>query len=211
MERPVVSDLTDALYDSLGDWLTAEDEANDWVLLKMVAIWVEVNLDPVYELARGRGGEPPWSRAFDPDECPAFVLPYLAQFVGVDVVPEQTEQQLRNEIKHPTGWKRGQTESMRIATRRTLTGENPLVIIHSRFPGPGHTYVRTLLSQTPDPARTAAVLRAATPAWNLIDYEAIEGVTFTDVAASTNWETLADLAAAFPTFQALTEILPTEI
>lgn len=168
-------------------------------------------IQPVYDLVREREDQAGWTIALDPENAPAFVLPWLAQFVGVTPQPGWSEQHLREEIKHPTGWGRGTTESIRIATRSTLTGENPLVIIHSRTPGPGHTYVRVLASDCPDPARTAAVVRAAVPAWNLLDFEAIEGVTFADVSASTKWTTWADLAAAFSTFQDLTEILPTEI
>ena len=49
------------------------------------------------------------------------------------------------------------------------------------------------------------------PAWEVLDYEAIDGVTVTDVASSTKWTTVADLAAAWPSVQDLTEVLPTEI
>lgn len=168
-------------------------------------------IQPVYDLVREREDRPGWSVLFDPDECPAAFLPYLAQYVGVVVTPEMDTAQLRAEIKQPTGWARGSVESIRIATRRTLEGEDPLVIIHSRTPEAGCTYVRTLLSQTPDPVRTAAIVRAETPAWNKLDYQAIEGVTVADVSASTNWETVADLAAAFSTVQDLSEILPSEI
>jgi hypothetical protein len=211
MARPVVSSLTEDLYSALG-WFTTEDEANDWALLKFCAAWVETLIDPVAELAgEGEDGTPAWSKLLDPDECPGAALPYLAQFVGVVITPEMSEAQIRAEITAPTGWVRGTDPVIRLTVQRTLTGEDPLVIIHSRTPEPGHHYIRTLLSQTPDPARTKALVRAAVPAWEELDYEAIEGVTWADIAASTKWETWAGLGATFASFVDLAEILPTEI
>jgi hypothetical protein len=168
-------------------------------------------LEGVYEIVREHDDAAPWAVLFDVDNCPAESLPYLAQYVGVVLTPEMNELQQRNEIREPTGWKRGQEPSIRIAVQRTLEDDESLVIIHPRTPEVGHTYVRTLLSQTPNPARTAAIVRAAVPAWEILDVEAINGVTVADVAASTNWETVSDLAAAFSTVQALAEILPSEI
>ena len=210
MPRPVVSSLTEDFYSSLG-WMATEDEANDWTLLKFAAGWIETLVDPVYTLAAESDDEPAWAILFDPQRCPASGLPYLAQFVGVVITPEMNEAQIRNEIEAPTGWKRGQPEAIRIATRRTLTGEDPLVIIHPRTPSIGTHYVRTLLSQTPNPERTKAVVRAALSAWENLDYEAITGVTVADVAASTKWETVADLAADFTDVKDLAEVAPTEI
>jgi Phage tail protein (Tail_P2_I) len=197
------------LYESLG-FHVEDDAVSGEPLRKFCEAWC-APLQPVYEIVREREDSPPWAILFDVDNCPAASLPFLAQWVGVVITPEMSEEQIRNEIREPTGWKRGQPEALRIATRRTLTGENPLVIIHPRTPEAGVTYVRTLLSQTPDPVRTEAVIRAALPAWEVLEYEAIEGVTVADVAASPNWETVADLAAAFPSVQALTEILPSDL
>ena len=163
-------------------------------------------LEPIYELVRERDDAAPWAILLDPDECPAFALPYLAQFVGVVITPEMDEEQIRNEIREPTGWKRGQTEAIKIAIRRTLTGENPLVIVKPRTPEVGHHYIRTLLSETPDPARTEAVVRAAVPAWEKLDYAAFVGMTWADVIAKhADW---ADVISDNPTWQDLIEQTP---
>jgi hypothetical protein len=166
---------------------------------------------PIYDLVRERDGQKGWEILMDPDECPAQWLPYLAKHVGVVITDEMTEEQIRNEIREPTGWKRGQPEAIRIALRRTLTGEEPLVIIRPRTPSAGQHYIRTLLSQTPDPKRTERVLREKLPAWEALDYQAIEGVSVLDVASSAKWATVADLAAAWPSVKALAEILPTDL
>jgi len=203
------SELWELLYSSLG--FHVEDDATQDFALRKFCEALCAPAQPVYDLVREREDSAGWGIALDVDNCPAYALPYLAQYVGVQITPEMSTEQIRNEIREPTGWKRGQPESLRIATRRTLTGEDPLVIIHPQTPEVGFTYVRTLLSQTPEPDRAEAVIRAALPAWEVLDYEAIEGVTVADVAASANWETVADLAAAFASVKDLTEISPDEI
>lgn len=208
------SALWELLYDSLG-FHVEDDEAQDFALRKFCEALC-APMQPAYDLVRERSDSPAWGIVFDADNCPAGApLLYLAQYVGVEVTPEMSEEQIRNEIREPTGWKRGQPESLRIATRRTLVpledGEEPLVIIHPRTPEVGVTYVRTLLSQTPEPDRAEAVIRAALPAWEVLNYEAFTGVSVEDVAASANWATVAELAAAYSTVKAVAEITPEEL
>lgn len=206
------SNLWEILYNSLG-YHRDLDAGTDFTLRKFCEAWC-APLQGIYDIVRERSDSPSWAILLDADNCPADSLPYLAQYVGVVITPEMSEQQIRNEIKEPTGWARGRPPAIRIATQRTLQsveGEELLVIIRPRTPEVGHHYVRTLLSQTPDPDRTEYVLRHAIPAWELLDYEAISGVTVADVAASAKWKTVADLAAAWPTVQALSEILPTDL
>lgn len=203
------SELWELLYESLG-FHVEDDEAQDFSLRKFCEALC-APMQPAYDLVRERDDSAGWGIVFDVDNCPAYALPYLAQYVGVQITEEMSEEQIRNEIRQPTGWKRGQPESLQIATRRTLTGESPLAIIHPRTPEVGITYVRTLLSQTPDPTRTERILRSVLPAWEVLNYEAITGPTWGDVAASGKWETWANLATHFTTWQALTEVLPTEL
>jgi len=207
-ERPEVSSLTEDLYTSLG-WHTEQDETYDWALLKFCAAWVGTLIDPVYELAReGDNGESPWISLFDPANCPADTLPYLAQFVGCIITPEMTEEQVRAEITAPSGWKRGREDVLRIVAARNLTGTKRLYI-RPRTPEPGAHYIRTLLSETPDPAQTEATIRAALPAWELLNYEALAGVTWEDVEAG--WETWEELEADFATWEELEDLLPSEL
>jgi hypothetical protein len=204
------SQLWELLYESLG-FHVDDDATGD--LQRFCEAWC-APAQPMYDVAREReDGTPPWSVLFDPDLCPANALPYLAQYVGIVITPEMSEAQIRNEIKQPTGWRRGQTESIRIAARRTLVpveDEELFVIIRPRTPEVGRHYVRTLVAQTPTPVRTEAVIRAALPAWEVLDYAAISGESFTDLTAS-KYTTFGAVAAAFPTFQDLTETLPGDL
>jgi hypothetical protein len=208
------SQLWELIYEPLG-WFREQDEAGNGQLLQLCDA-LSLPYQPIYDLVRERDDEPaPFAVLLDPDRCPAKWLPHLAQWVGVIPTPEMSEEQLRAEIKQPTGWKRGQPEAIRLATKRTLKpvveGEELFVIIHPRTPEVWHHYIRTLLAQTPNPSRTQAILREELPAWEALEYEAISGVTVADVAASTKWTTVADLAADFPSVQVLAEILPSEL
>ena len=205
------SSLWTLLYESLG-YHVEDDGGTDYTLRKFCEAWCSP-AQGIYDIVRERSDAPSWSVLLDPERCPASDLPYLAQFVGVVITPEMSTQQIRNEILEPTGWGRGRPPAIRIATRRTLKpvfDEELLVIIRPRTPEVGHHYIRTLLSQTPDPERTEYVLRnKQVPAWEKLDYEAIDGITFADITAK--FGTFADVAVAFPTFKDLAEVLPTEL
>jgi hypothetical protein len=180
-----------------------------WPLLRTAAAWVETLLDPVYEVVRERDGQRGWAVLLDPANCPAKGLPYLAQYVGAELTPEMDEAQQRAEIEEPTSWKRGQLPAIKLVGARGLTGTKR-VIVRSRTPSVGHHYIRTLASETPSPERTEFTLRKkGVPAWEMLDYEAIDGVTVEDVAAG--WKTVADLAAAFSSVEDLADILPNEL
>jgi hypothetical protein len=118
------------------------------------------------------------------------------------------EEQQREEIRQPTGWKRGWRESIRTIAKRGLTGSKR-VILRPRTPEVGHYFARTLLAETPDPVRVERDLRAAVPAWSLLDYEALDGVSWADVEAS--WEDWAAVKAAFDSWADLADILPDEL
>lgn len=205
------SNLWEVFYASLG---FHQEEDTTGTLRTFVEAWCEP-LQLIHDLVRERDDMPPWAVLLDPDLCPVELLPYLAQFVGVVITPEMTEAQIRAEITHPTGWRRGQPESIQIATRRTLKpvvdGEDLFVIIRPNRPATGWHYVRTLASQTPDPSRTAAVLREAVPAWSALDYQAISGLTYADLESS-KYLTYAELEASpIQTYKALEEALPGDL
>jgi hypothetical protein len=188
-----------------------QDADNGYALQAFSEGWC-APLQGLHDVQRERVDAAAWEILFDPDRCPAGSLPFLAQCVGVVITPEMSEAQIREEIRHPTGWRRGETGSIRIATRRTLDtaeGAEPMVIVRPRTPELGRHYIRTLLAQTPEPERTARVVREETPAWEVIDYAAIDAVTYADIRAK--YPTYADLKAAFPTYAALREVLPGEL
>jgi hypothetical protein len=203
------TNLWEALYEAMG-FHQETDEDNDFALRKLCEALCSP-LQPVYDLVRERDNQKGWAVLLDPDECPVEFLPYLSQWVGAVLTPGMSEEQQRLEVGQPTGWKRGQVPSIELIAKRELTGAK-FVIVRPRTPEPGKIYIRTLLSETPNPERVRAeLLEHGIPAWELLDYEAIDGVTWIDVASSLKWETWADLAAAWPSFKSLAEILPSDL
>ncbi len=144
-------------HESLGFHL--EDDAATGYQLREAVKALCAPYQPVYELLRERGDEPaPFAALLDPDRIPAQWLDFLAQMVGVIPTPEMDEAHLRAEIKQPTGWRRGEAASIKLAAQKTLTGTKR-VILRARTPEVGHHFIRTLASETPDEERTRKVLR----------------------------------------------------
>lgn len=201
------SQLWEVLYSSLG--FHRETDESTGFQLRGLCEDLMIPLQRVYDLVREQEGRAAGGTMLDPDNVPAEGLPYLAQYVGAKLLPNMSEQQRRDEIKRPTTWRRGETETIELVVKRELTGD-AWIRIRPRTPGPGHIYIRTLTSETPSPARLeATLLEAAIPAWVVMDYEAIEGVSWTDVAA--DWESWEALEASFTSWNAITTMLPDEL
>jgi len=200
--------LWELLYSSLGFHVEG-DAATGYQLRKLCEALVGP-YQRIYDLVRERDDMPaPFALFLDPDECPAAWLPYLAQYVGIIPTPEMSEAQLRAEIKEPTGWRRGQAESIKIAIQRTLTGTKT-AFIRPRQPTAGTHYVATLLSETPEPVRTERVVRENVPAWERLLFEAVEGVRLLDLEVG--WpESLEELEADFTTLGEIEDLLASEL
>jgi hypothetical protein len=193
--------VADLLFSSLGHH-AAEDESGDlYAFIAALTAPIEI----VHELVRERDDAPGWAIAYNVDDAPAEFLPWLAQHVGVVLEPGMSESQQRNEIREPTGWTRGREPSIEVAAQRTLTGTKR-VIIRPRTPEVGVHTIRTWLVETPDPARTEAVLRASLAAWELLEYQAVTGYTYTDVDA--DFADYAAVRAAFDDYRELLTTLP---
>lgn len=204
------SQLWEVLYESLG-FHQDTDEATGYQLRELCEVLM-TPIQRVYDLVREREDRAAGGTMLDPDNVPAEGLPYLGQYVGAKLLPVMDEAQRRMEIKSPSTWKRGQVETIKLIAGRTLTGEEPVVIVRPRTPEPGRLYVRTLLIQTPNPALVERELLAeGVPAWDVLDYEATTGATVGDLEAS-KYETVGELETSpIQTVGALEEALPGEL
>lgn len=201
------SQLWEVLYAAMG-YLRDEDPENDYSLQRLCEAFCAPIQRP-YDLTRERDDLYGAPFFLDPDNCPAEHLPYLVQWVGGRLLPVMSEEQRRAEIKQPTAWRRGQLPAITLVTQRYLTGSK-WVRIRPRTPEAGRIYIRTLLGETPNPDRLETELRAeAIPAWEILDYEAIDGVSWADIAAS--WEDWAALAGDFASWEEVAEMLPDEL
>jgi hypothetical protein len=209
MPKPELGPIGEQLYANLG-WWASEDEANDWALANLIDAFAKIYLEPIYEIvAEGANGEKGWMLALDPENAPPRYLLFQSQFVGAVLTPNMSIEQQRQEIAEPTGWARGRLPSITLIAQRELTGTK-WVRIKPRTPGPGKIYIRTLAEETRNPARVEAeLLEHGIPAWELLSYAAIEGVTVEDVAAG--WKTVEELAGAFATVDEVTHLLPEDL
>lgn len=197
--------ITEDLYESLGHF-ARKDVSGD---LEKFCEGLGLPLEKLYEIVGDQAdGKPGWSPLFDIDTVDVEHLAYVAQFPGARLTPEMSVDQQRAEIKEPSSWKRGTTEALKTVIRRTLTGSKR-VIVRERTPEAHDIYVRTLKEETPDEARTEAVVRVSKLAGLVLDYEAIDGVTWADIAAA--YKDWGEVESTFTDWADLADTLPDEL
>lgn len=201
MARPVVAATAELLYEALGA-LTAQDgEDNDWELLRLCDALCSGTFEDIYQLVAEIDDRPGWQVLFDPDECPAVYLPYLAQFAGVELEPDLTEEQQRDKIKLPEGFLRGTRDALIQAIQRTLTGTKHVAFIE-RYTGSAYQLaVRTQTAETPDEAVTLAAILSQKPVGIVLDYDSITGATYDEVEAA--YDDYDDLEASNADYSAV--------
>lgn len=193
--------LADQIYEAMGPFAAA-DETGD------LRGFIEALTHPAEQVNIIVGEEDQefgWSVALDPDLCPVKLLPWLAQWEGVELTPDMDEAARRQAIKDREGSARGRVATIRARIERTLTGTKR-IIIRERNPSPYSLYIRTIASETPDENLTRAAILAQKPAGIVLNYAAAVGITYIDLDA--DYETYTDLAAADLTYDALAEQLP---
>lgn len=114
-------------------------------------------------------GQPGYSLLLDINRIPDEALPWLGQFVGVQVTLGLDPAIQRAQILGLGSWKRGTVESLQAAPLEFLTGSKT-VIVHERDTDPYHFQVVTLGSETPDSASVLVALLRAKPAGLVMDY-----------------------------------------
>lgn len=208
MDRPDVHELTGELYDAISPGQTLEQEmvaatAADWETLWFCDA-LSMPLHIWWELSHG--DNEPWDTLLDPQRTPAEALPYLAQFVGLEIQPSWGEHQLRQEIEAPSQWARGRPGTMLDALKRTLSVDDPYIQFVEQYTSAYILLVRTLTSQTPSESRSRAALMAQKPGGIVLDYDTIAGQNYlqldTDYASynavEADYDTYADVAADTP-------------
>lgn len=149
--------------------IAGDDPASGWPLLRLLA-------------AAGFGEVELWALAEDPgaaawlapQDAPAPWLPFVAQLVGARLTPTMSEQQQRDEISSPSGWRAGRPETIVAAAKRHMTGERRVTLRQRYDPAqgagvdaPGHLL---LIAHADDvlPGRQAVLehdVLEAIPAW----------------------------------------------
>lgn len=165
--RPTLEPFAESLYAALEPIAVATDsERSQWSLAHFCGA-IGAMFQPIDTLARDSEDGPGWSAVMDLDRTPW--LPWLAQFVGVTVVPETTDAEQRERILGTAGFKRGTVASMRAAAALHLTGTKT-VLFRERDGSAYRLEVVTYTDETPDPDATLADLMAQKPAGILLAY-----------------------------------------
>lgn len=176
--------------------LARQDDLNEWSLLILCnAIGTMFQL--LDDLVRDSPDGPGWSILMDADRCPDVALPWLAQFVGVRVLPDSTADEQRARLKATDGFHRGTPAAIRAAVAATLTGTQT-VVLRERDGSAYRLSLSTLDTETPDKAKTQAAFYAQKPA-GLVP-------TFSGGAAS---QTYAQLNAGKASYAAVKTSYPT--
>ena len=114
--RPVAEEM----YAALGP-ITSEDPALGWPLLRFINA-MAIRPQATDDLVRDSDEGPGWSGVVDLDRAPVNALPWLAQFVGVELLPGLDDESQRLRIRETAGFRRGTRAAIEGAARQFLTG-----------------------------------------------------------------------------------------
>jgi len=169
--------FADRLYWMLGP-LAGQDPAYGWALL-ILCNAVGQMFQELEDLARDSPDGPGWSALLDITRCPDEALPWLAQFVGVRLLPDSSPADQRARILATDGWRRGTPAALVSATQATLTGTKR-VTLRERDGGDAYALrVQTLTGETPDPTATQNAILSQKPAGLVLTYQTIPGQDYT--------------------------------
>lgn len=210
MVRPTVSVPAERLYASLGP-LRDQDSDYGWPLLHLceavTAPLAVVDLyaadwdDDFYEdgfSATYAPVQPGWSRLLHVDRAPAGALPYLAQYIGVELPPTIPEAPARALIRDAGGWRRGTVYAIKATAQAWLT-DTRAVAVTERYLGSAYKIrVRVKSGELVDLDRLTEAVAAAIPAGILLTIDVVDTWTYDDletiVYAGDTW---ADVEAEY--------------
>lgn len=162
MPRPVVGSFAEDLYAAL-EPVSYADPTTGWPLLLFCGA-LGTLMQKVEDYVRDSPNGPGWTQLMDIDRVPREAIPYLAQYVGVQIPSSGlTEQQERDRTKGVGGWNRGTPAALIEQIKPHLTGAQRVLLRERSDPAnsgdrPYHFTVVTYTSQTPDPAAVVAAI-----------------------------------------------------
>jgi hypothetical protein len=178
------------------------DESGD--LAKFCEI-LGLSFQEMEDLSRDGDSDPGWSGLVDIARCPEWALPWLAQCVGVQLVPGSTVAEKRIRIQATDGQKRGTPAAMVVAAQASLTGSKTVQMVERD----GSAYALTVVtytSETPDESAVLAALVSQKPAGIVLDYHTVDGQTWRQLEENyTDWQDVKD---SYPDWRAVREDTP---
>jgi hypothetical protein len=205
MAMPTLQSFAQDLYDTLIP-MQYDEPNQDYALAKFLSGLAQ-EFQIVDNAGRDQGDIPGWASFLDPDLCPSYALPWLAQFVGVTIVGGLTDAQQRARIKATDGWFRGTPAALKGAIAPYLTGQKQ-VIFRERYdytnPGVDSPYnldVFTYTGETPDTTAALNALLSQKPAGIVLHYTAKAGQDYQ--LLYTNNATYQAVYTKYKTYQGL--------
>lgn len=205
MPAPVLTHTAQRLLDQLGS-LDAGAAVGDYTLQEFLSV-IASAWDEISDMARDQDdGTPGFAIIFDPDRCPDDMLPFAAQFVGVEMLPNMTAEQQRIRLRETAGSQRGTPWAMEGAARQYLvgpdgTGSSATVYITERTTSAYAFGVTTLISETPDQAAVVRALLEQKPAGLKMAFAAVAGGDLATLRGA--HVDLAEIAADFADLDAI--------
>lgn len=201
-----LSPAAQRLYDEFAPLAKAYDEENDFALAYLCQFFGRL-VEPLWRLAFA--ADAPWAVALDPDTATLEELQWWGQDVGV-VVPDGTPiEEARARVKRAAGRRRGTSDFLIESVQATLTGDRRVTVVERYQGSAWHELIVTYASETPNPAKTAAAIRAdkivgvrqtirVDPGWSIGQMEAAyAGLTIADLEA--DFESIGALESNLPT------------
>jgi hypothetical protein len=157
----------------------------------------------VQQIFDPEGDVPPVAPLLDPDLCPAFALPWLAQLTGMTLPAGTPENAARELIRNVGGFRRGTRRSIQAAVGAYLTGSKT-VYFRERDAGDAYRLeVVTIASETPDPAAIQRALELSVPGGIVVSYRTTAAWDYQQM--TTEGGTYAQQSAAYATYSTLRE------
>lgn len=145
----------------------------------------------VENLSADTDAGPGWSMILDVDRARSSDLGWLAQWIGVRLLPSLSDAAQRARIKATDGFKRGSPDAIIGAARQFLTGPQTVILRErdaaacAAQPAYGLTVI-TYTSQTPNPALVQAAVRAQKPAGLVLNFEVVPGQDYLSLRNNTS-------------------------
>lgn len=127
----------------------------------------------VEETIRADATHNAWTAPLDVNRCPAYLLPWMGQAVGVAVTPGTTTAEMRAQISEEGAWKRGWLTTWLAIIGTTLTGTKRIRLTE-RSSGAWQALIVTKPSETPSASTTERVGNANKPVGLVVTYSQSE-------------------------------------
>jgi hypothetical protein len=164
--------FTAGVQASLAPW---NDPAGGWQGLNAA---LGSMFDQVWPLVADQGSpdEPGftagWSTLLNPSACPTQFLPYLAQFVGVQVAPGTPDSEARSAVFAEAGFRRGTPAAIIAAAAAQLADATPTLVERTSPTGPDpYHFLLVIPVNSGNPTAITQAVDAVKPAgvqWTLV-------------------------------------------